>query len=145
MGLRDEHGSALLLVPVLSLVAAICLALVVQAATAYVIWSRLTNTASTCSLAAARDVSVPLYETTGTIALSHSLATSTVTGCLAALAPDAALSLSWPGPRSITVSLREPAPAGLATWLGIAQGTILAHATATLEDDGPSWPSPSPH
>jgi len=131
---HDEDGSALLLVPVLSLVAAVCLALVIETATAYVTWSQLTNTASTCSLAAARDVSVASYQASGAITLDRSLATATATSCAHSLARGAGITLAWPGPRSITLSLKEPAPAGLANWLGIGQGFIDAHATATLAD-----------
>lgn len=134
MARHDDDGSALLLVPVLSLVAAVCLTLVIETATAYVAWSRLTNTASTCSLAAARDVSVASYQASGAIMLDRSLATATATSCAHALAPGAGITLAWPGPRSITLSLAEPAPDGLANWLGIGQGVIDAHATATLAD-----------
>lgn len=132
MATPREDGSALLLLPVLSLVAAVCLALVMQTAIAYVDWSRLTNTASTCSLAASRDISLAAYEQTGAITLDRALARATATECAHVLSPTAVVALAWPGPRSVTVTVTEPATGRLAAWLGIEQGLIRAHATATL-------------
>lgn len=130
--MREDDGSALLLAPVLALIAAVCLALVAETAITYVIWSRLTNAAATCSLVAAQAVDVTAYETTGAVSLDQGLAAAKAASCVESLTPGSSLALGWPGPRSVTVTITDPAPRGLATWLGLAAPLIHAHATATL-------------
>jgi len=129
---EPEYGSALVLVPVIALVAATTIAVVAAIGTLAIWHARLRTLAASCALYGARALSLSTWLATGTIELSAPRAASEVARCLAsASVPGLQWSTRVSGLATLTVQLSAPVTVPVASWLLGAPPTVHAIASAS--------------
>ncbi|WP_298387184.1 pilus assembly protein TadG-related protein [Ferrimicrobium sp.] len=140
---NDAGGSALILVPVLTLVVVLLITLAINAAALYFDQHQLTQIAEACALQGTRALSPNAYYLHGQLMLSPSLARDDVDSCIAQTTHiSTQVNVSFPTPLSLNVTLTQAQKLPLLTILNVDNGTIIASATALATPSGPANISP---
>jgi hypothetical protein len=129
---NTESGSALILLPLISLVVVILITLAINAASLYLAQHQLTQVAEACAIQGTRALDPSSYYSRGVLTLAPSTARQDVTRCVyKETSTNTNILVSYPAPLSLTVRLTQPQRAPLLTIIHFDQGIITASATAS--------------
>jgi len=129
----EELGSALMLLPAITLIVVILTAIVINTAALYLEQHQLTEVAEACALRGTRALDPTSYYSQGRLALDPYLATTDINRCVSqATTTSTEITVSFPSALSLTVALSQPQQVPLMTLLNIDRGTVAAKATASI-------------